>query len=201
MMPLSHSPRQSCARATSRRSTVIALLCLSVCSAFGQEGAARTTTAAAVPGELAAYGAGWRAKGTGALKFFGFKAYDATLWLPASAGGSFSFARPLALDITYNTFVKATDINNTSLIEMTRISGATPEQIKDWTAFMTNLFVDVKSGDRLMGVHVPAAGARFFLNGRLLGETPDTAFSEAFFKIWLDPKARRPELRAALLGQ
>jgi len=40
----------------------------------------------------------------------------------------------------------------------------------------------------------------FFLNGKLLGETADTAFSEAFFRIWLDPKARKPELRAALLG-
>jgi hypothetical protein len=49
-------------------------------------------------------------------------------------------------------------------------------------------------------VYVPTAGARFFLNGRLIGETTDAAFSEAFFKIWLDPKTRRPELRSALLG-
>jgi Chalcone isomerase-like len=154
----------------------------------------------AVPPELAVYGAGWRAKGTGSLKFFGFKAYDATLWLPGSAGGNFGFVRPFALDITYNTYVKATDINNTSLIEMSRISAASPEQVKAWSGFMTNMFVDVKSGDRLLGVHVPAGGARFFLNGKLLGETSDTAFSEAFFRIWLDPKARKPELRSALLG-
>lgn len=169
--------------------------------------AAATTTmtaqagAAAVPAELMAYGTGWRVKGSGPLKFFGFKAYDATLWLPASSGATFSFTQPLALDILYNTSVKASDINNTSLIEMSRISAATPEQVKAWSTFMTSLFVDVKSGDRLVGVHVPTGGARFFLNGRLLGETSDTAFSEAFFRIWLDPKARKPELRAALLGQ
>jgi hypothetical protein len=163
----------------------------------------KSVSAAEAPAELNAYGSGWRAKGTGSLKFFGFKVYDATLWLPAQAAGNFnfSFSQLFALDIAYNTTVKANDINNTSLIEMSRISSATPEQVKAWSAFMTGLFLDVKAGDRLIGVHVPAAGARFFLNGKLLGETQDTTFSEAFFKIWLDPKARKPELRTALLGQ
>jgi hypothetical protein len=162
--------------------------------------AANAAPGLAAPLELNVYGTRWRAKGTGALRFFGFKAYDAILWLPESAAGVFSFSRAFALDIRYSTSVKASDITNTSLIEMARISGATAEQVQDWTAFMTNLFVDVKSGDRLVGVYVPTAGARFFLNGRLIGETTDAAFSEAFFKIWLDPKTRRPELRSALLG-
>jgi hypothetical protein len=161
----------------------------------------KSISAAEAPLELTAYGSGWRAKGTGSLKFFGFKVYDATLWLSAQAVGNFGFSQPFALDIVYNTAVKANDINNTSLIEMSRISSATPEQVKAWSTFMTSLFLDVKGGDRLVGVHVPAAGARFFLNGKLLGETQDSAFSEAFFKIWLDPKARKPELRTALLGQ
>lgn len=160
-----------------------------------------SATTAQAPAELSVFGTGWKAKGSGALRFFGFKAYDVTLWLPASAAGSFSFAKPFALDITYNTTVTATDINNTSLIEMSRISAATPEQVNAWSAFMKGVFVDVKSGDRLIGVHVPSAGARFYLNGKLLGETADAAFSEAFFKIWMDPKARKPELRSALLGQ
>ena len=188
--------------------TLIAVASFSTFAVCAQEAAVvsansaspSSVVTAAVPAELGAFGTGWRPKGSGALKFFGFKAYDATLWLPASASGTFSFAGPFALDIAYNTSVKATDINNTSLIEMSRISAATPEQVKTWSAFMNNLFVDVKSGDRLMGVHMPSAGARFFLNGRLLGETPDTAFSEAFFRIWLDAKARKPDLRSALLG-
>ena len=194
------------------RTRVLEILLVLACGLAGAAHAQATATgeppraaANAAPGpaaplELNAYGTGWRAKGTGALRFFGFKAYDAILWLPDSAVGVFSFSRALALDIRYSTSVKAVDITNTSLIEMARISGATPEQVQAWTAFMTNLFVDVKSGDRLVGVHVPAAGARFFLNGRLIGETTDAAFSEAFFKIWLDPRTRRPELRSALLG-
>ena len=178
---------------------LLALGTVSTVPASAQEVATASPSAMA-PAELSAYGPNWRAKGTGALRFFGFKAYDATLWLPNVASGVFSYGRPFALDIVYNTYVKASDINNTSLIEMSRISSASPDQVKTWSAFMENTFVDVKTGDRLLGVHLPSVGARFFLNGKLLGETSDTAFSEAFFKIWLDPKARKPELRNALLG-
>jgi hypothetical protein len=163
--------------------------------AWAQAVAERTT-----PTVLSAYGADWLLKGSGALKFFGFKAYDANLWLSGASAGQFSFNRAFALEIVYNTYIKASDINNTSLIEMTRISGASQEQVKAWSAFMAGMFVDVKGDDRLVGVHLPGAGARFFLNGKPLGETTDPQFSEAFFKIWLDAKARKPELRAALLG-
>jgi hypothetical protein len=163
--------------------------------AWAQVAADRTA-----PGVLAAYGTDWLLKGSGALKFFGFKAYDANLWLSGASGGQFSFNRAFALEIIYNTYIKASDINNTSLIEMTRISGASQEQVKTWSAFMAGMFVDVKGDDRLVGVHLPGAGVRFFLNSKPLGETTDPQFSEAFFKIWLDAKARKPELRAALLG-
>jgi hypothetical protein len=151
------------------------------------------------PPELTPYGATWLAKGSGVLRFFGFKVYDATLWLPTEST-AFTFARPLALEIRYATNVKASDIVNTSLIEATRISGASSAQVTAWTASMTSIFVDVKPGDRLTGVHVPSVGARFFLNGKLLGESNDVEFSEAFFRIWLDPKSRKPELRASLLA-
>ncbi len=121
------------------------------------------------PTELATYGNGWIPKGSGALRFFGFKAYDATLWL-ANVQTPFAFSKPFALEIRYATTVKARDITNTSLVELQRISTSSPEQI--------------------------AA----FLNGKLIGESADVAFSEAFFKIWMDPKTKRKDLRSALLA-
>ena len=154
--------------------------------------------AAPVPTELANYGANWAVKGSGTLRFFGFKAYDATLWLPGS-DAVFSFTRPFALDIRYATAIKGRDISNTSLVELQRISKSSPEQITAWSTWMEATFVDVKSSDQLIGVHLPGTGVRFFLNGKLIGELNDVAFSEAFFKIWLDPKTKRPELRNALL--
>lgn len=154
---------------------------------------------APAPTELANYGANWAVKGSGALRFFGFKAYDATLWLPGSEA-VFSFTRPFALDIRYATAIKGRDISNTSLVELQRISKSSPEQITAWSMWMEATFVDVKASDQLIGVHLPGVGVRFFLNGKLIGESNDVTFSEAFFKIWLDPKTKRPELRNALLA-
>lgn len=169
--------------------------------ALAQTSAPLATEAAInLPNELTPYGNTWQPKGTGALRFFGFKAYDATLWLPNAEAG-FSFTRPFALEIRYATAVKGRDITNTSLIELQRISTSSPEQITAWAALMEGIFVDVKAGDRLLGVHLPREGVRFFQNGKLLGDSSDVAFSEAFFKIWLDPKTKRPDLRNALLGQ
>ena len=68
------------------------------------------------PAELLPYSTLWNIKGRGALRFFGFKAYDATLWLPG-AEKTWSFARQFALEIRY-TVIKGKDISNTSLIEL-----------------------------------------------------------------------------------
>lgn len=152
------------------------------------------------PAELAAFGSSWQLRGSGVLRFFGFKAYDAHLWLTPGPA-DFSYARPFALDIRYDMSIKGSDIVNTSLIELSRITPTPTEQLNAWNALMTSIFTDVKAGDRLVGVHLPGRGVRFFLNGQLRGESSDTAFSEAFFKIWLDPATKRPELRARLLGQ
>jgi len=162
--------------------------------------AAVPATALSVPDELTPFGNGWNLRGSGVLRFFGFKAYDAHLWqLPGAA--DFSYARPFALDIRYDMNIKGSDIVNTSLIELSRITPTAPEQLGRWSALLGTIFTDVKPGDRLVGLHLPGRGVRFFLNGRLRGESTDTAFSEAFFKIWLDPATKRPELRARLLGQ
>ncbi len=161
--------------------------------------ATESAPALRAPEELSAFGPAWVRQGSGALRFFGFKAYDAHLWRPADAN-EFSFARPFGLDIRYDMSIKGSDIVNTSVIELSRITPTPQEKLQQWTALMNSVFVDVKAGDRLVGVHLPGRGARFFLNGRLQGETADTAFSEAFFRIWLDPNTKRPELRNRLLG-
>ena len=133
--------------------------CLAIAQASAQGAPATTPPTAAepallVPSELSPYGNGWVAKGSGPLRFFGFKVYDATLWV-SNAQLSFSFSRPFALDIRYATSVKAKDISNTSLIELQRVTSSSPEQITAWSALMESIFVDVKAGDQLIGVHLP----------------------------------------------
>ena len=155
------------------------------------------------PAELAAFtsqSAPWRMLGTGALRFFGFKAYDASLWVMSASTDPLKDKATLALDIEYNTALKAEEIVNVSLVEMARLRKASEAQIRTWTAQMQKTFPAVQKGDKLLGVHLPTVGARFFFNGKLIAEINDPAFSEAFFAIWLDPATKRPELRSALLG-
>jgi hypothetical protein len=162
---------------------------------------------AAAPEELSAFGGGsaaWRTQGTGPLRFFGFKAYDAILWTTTGAGMT---SNPLqskslfALEIVYNTSLSSEEIVNVSLLEMTRLKGLSDAQRKIWATAMNKFFPAVKKGDRLTGVYVPKVGTRFFFNGKLISEVNDVAFGDAFFAIWLDERAKKPELRSALLGQ
>jgi Chalcone isomerase-like len=163
---------------------------------------AKAPAAAKLPIELGAFGqAAWQMQGTGALRFFGFKAYDANLWSGGSTKGNPLADKSLfALEIVYNTGIKGEEIVNVSLIEMARLKKLTDLQIKTWTAEMQRTFPNVVSGDRLTGVYVPKVGTRFFFNSRLIAEINDPAFGDAFFAIWLDEGTKRAELRRALLG-
>lgn len=162
--------------------------------------------AAKAPTELGAFGSGapWQLMGTGALRFFGFKAYDANLWNsgPAAAGANPFTAKGLyALEIVYNTGIKAEEIVNVSLVEMARLRKLSEAQVKSWTLEMQRTFPSVVTGDRLTGLHVPKVGTRFFFNSRLISEINDPAFGDAFFAIWLDEGTKRADLRKQLLGQ
>jgi hypothetical protein len=155
------------------------------------------------PVELAAFAspaAPWRLQGTGALRFFGFKAYDAYLWVTGNTLDPLLSRTLFALEIVYNTSVTSDEIVNVSLVEMARLRRLSQEQVKYWGDQMQKGIPSVKSADQLVGVYVPKSGTRFFLNGRLVSEINDPAFGDAFFAIWLDEGTKRPELRRALLG-
>ncbi len=142
----------------------------------------------------------WTLMGSGALRFFGFKAYDAYLWSAALSPNPLASKSLFALEIDYTTSIKADEIANVSLVEMARLRNLNDTQIKAFTADLKKAFPDVKSGDKLTGVFVPGKGTRFFFNGRLTSEINDPAFGDAFFAIWLDEKTKQPGLRRALLG-
>lgn len=157
----------------------------------------------ALPTELQAFtqsGSPWSLQGSGVLRFFGFKAYDAHLWRTAAGPNPLFNKSVFALEIDYNTAIKGEEIVNVSLIEMARLRNPSAAQVASWTKDMQRSFPSVKAGDRLTGVFLPKQGVRFFLNGRLLSEVNDIAFGEAFFAIWLDEGTKRAELRRALLG-
>lgn len=138
-----------------------------------------------------------RVQGSGELTWYGLPIYTGHLW---SADGSFAFDEPFALDLHYKRELAGRRIAERSVEEMRAIGGHDPAAIVRWGEAMARLFPDVRSGDHIAGVHLPGYGAKFFLNGRALGDIADPAFARAFFGIWLDRRTSRPDFRDKLLG-
>ncbi|MDO9635571.1 MAG: chalcone isomerase family protein [Thiobacillus sp.] len=139
----------------------------------------------------------YAAVGSGTLRYFGLRIYDATLWSP---GGAWSAGKPYALELRYARRFEGAAIARRSIEEMRAQRTHPAATLARWETQMRALFPDVELGDRLTGVRIPGAGAAFYSGTRKLGQIDDEAFADAFFGIWLDPASRAPELRARLLG-
>jgi hypothetical protein len=140
-------------------------------------------------------------QGSGTLRFFGLHVYDAKLWVPHSGFDATRYeAFPLALELTYARRLVGKQIAERSLQEMQGVTTVSGAQQQAWLEQMQRLFPDVRAGDRITGLYLPPASARFFLNGALRGEVKDAEFARAFFGIWLSSRSSEPQLRQALLG-
>ncbi|MES2535692.1 MAG: chalcone isomerase family protein [Pseudomonadota bacterium] len=137
-----------------------------------------------------------RLAGQGKFTWFGLRIYDAQLWVGEQ--GYRPGAR-FALDLRYARSLQGAKIAAASLDEIKKLGLGSAPQHAAWLQDMTRIFPDVKDGSHITGVFLPDAGARFYLDGKLLGDVADPAFAQAFFAIWLDPKTSAPGLRDALL--
>lgn len=141
--------------------------------------------------------AGFEAVGSGTLRFFGLRIYDATLWAPR---GVWASGQPFALELRYARSFDGTAIAKRSIEEI-RAQRTLPEAtLVRWEAQLAAIFPDVQEGDRLIGVRTPGEGAAFYSGTRPIGRIADEAQADAFFDIWLAPATRAPDLRARLLG-
>lgn len=139
------------------------------------------------------------AVGKARLRVWGFNVYDATLYARAGFDAARFAEQRFALELAYLRNFEGADIAERSLKEMQDLASIDEATGARWLAAMKALFPDVKAGDRITGVHVPGTGARFYLNGRWLGEVADDAFSRLFFGIWLSPRTSQPAMRETLL--
>ena len=153
-----------------------------------------TVTTAATPAIVYPQAANWQEWGSGEMRFFGFRLYRATLWV-AGAGIE---ASPHALTLHYHRDISRDQLVSASLDEMRRL-GTDDAAVERWKADLNRVFPDVREGDRIIGLHLPGKGARFFHQGKLTGEVNDPEFARRFFAIWLDPRTRSPDVRALLL--
>ncbi len=141
-----------------------------------------------------------RLSGQARLTFLGFEVYDASLWVtPGFAQDRFA-QHSFALELRYLRDFEGSAIAQRSLREMQRVENVSAEQGERWLASMTRLFPDVRRGDRLTGVHLPAQGLRLLHNDQPLGEIRDPDFARAFMGIWLSPRTSEPQLRRQLLA-
>lgn len=170
---------------------VLAVGCMKLLPANAQATAPEPTLSAALQDKTSV--------GRARLRYWGFDVYDASLWaLPGFDARQFESQR-FGLELAYLRDFKGADIAERSIDEMKGLAPIEPAQATRWTQAMSKLFPDVKRGDRITGVHVPGSGARFYLNGKLLGEVADDAFSRLFFGIWLSPKTSQPRMRETLI--
>lgn len=144
---------------------------------------------------------GSRLQGEATLRFFGLRVYHAQLWTQPDFRAERLGEQALVLELRYLRDLQGQAIAERSLEEMRRSSGFSEAQAQGWLAEMRRLFPDVKAGDRLTGRLTPGEGARFWHNGRPVGEVKDTEFARRFFGIWLAPSTSEPAMRQALLGQ
>lgn len=140
---------------------------------------------------------GYATVGSGTLRYFGVRIYDATLW---STGGVWASGQPFALELRYARSFDGAAIARRSIEEMRAQRHYSTATLARWEAQMRAIFPAVRDGDRLTGVRIPGAGAAFYRDARKLGQIEDEAFADAFFGIWLDPATSEPALRARLLG-
>lgn len=141
-----------------------------------------------------------RLAGKGSFRWFGLKIYDAQLWV-GDRGYQVQAPTlaPLALDLRYARSLQGKKIAEASEDEMRKLNLGSAQERASWQAAMEKIFPDVNEGTHLTGVYLPKQGARFYLNGKFIGEIMDAAFAQAFFAIWLDPKTTASALRTALL--
>lgn len=159
------------------------------------------TTVADFPPELQASLPGARLLGTGVLRFFGLRVYEARLWtLPGFLPERYEI-HPFGLELTYERKLQGKDIAERSLAEMRRIGSFTDEQAGKWLALMMEAFPDVTARDRLLGFWDGQGEVSFTHNGKLTARARDAEYARLFFGIWLAPQSAAPALRTALLGR
>jgi hypothetical protein len=138
--------------------------------------------------------------GSGVLRVFGFRVYEARLLTSKTNDLTQWQAIPFALQLHYLRDVRGQQITQSTVDEIQRLDKGSATQRRQWEALLRSIFTDLKSGDTITGVYQPRRATLFFLNEKPLGQIDDPDFGAAFFSIWLDINTKEPSLRRSLLN-
>lgn len=154
-----------------------------------------------LPAQVQAALDGSRLAGSGELRYWGLRIYDARLWTGAGFEAERYDEFPLVLDLTYHRAFDDTAIAQRSIQEMQRQGTLEPAQRADWEEQLARWLPSVQPGDRLLGLYLPGYGLRLWQGGQAVGVIADPELGRRFVGIWLAPQTSEPGLRLQLLGQ
>ena len=141
--------------------------------------------------------AGMDPVGEARMQVLFWRVYDARLLAPA---GRWDAAGPFALSLTYLRSLDGEKIAARSIEEMRGQGFRDETTLARWYETLAGIIPDVNARDEIVGVAGADGATRFYLDGRLIGEVREPAFTRAFFAIWLGEGSSEPELRDQLLG-
>ena len=127
---------------------------------------------------------------------YGFLVWDlyrAELWSDATDLPGDAYA----LSLTYRTEFSRSELVDSSVEEMVRLSGRPLPSLEEARTEMEQAFRDVAPGDRITAWRVGRDLLRLFVNGQETGAL--TRDVDLFLSIWLGESTRHPEGRATLL--
>lgn len=193
-----------------RRFSLAASLALALIStvmpAAGAVPAASVAAPSAVPSAVPSYISEnlpeARLAGEGGYSWFGLQLYQAQLWVgPAGYQSAMPETAPFVLELRYARNLDGQKIAEASYEQMQKIKAGSEQQRLAWRDTMLRIFPDVKQGQRIAAAWRAgvAPGMRFYLDGKVMADVPDSDFARAFFAIWFSPATTAPQLRAALL--
>ncbi|MCP9757987.1 hypothetical protein EGI20_18730 [Aquitalea sp. S1-19] len=157
-----------------------------------------TTLAQALPASVTQTLPDLEARGSGNMRWFGLRLYQATLYTPG--GREFAWQAPFALEIRYARAFSTDELAASSRDEMARL-GTPKAELPQVFSTLRRVFPSVSEGDVIVGAQDANGHTRFWHNGRETGQITDPGFGRRFFSIWLSPQTREPALRSALLAK
>lgn len=131
------------------------------------------------------------------FRWLGLPLYDAALFTPAGQG--FSWARPIALQLTYARSISRDNLIEATITEMERMEGARGDHAAIRQK-LVSCFRDVSKGDRFTASASGGNAVQLWFNGRQTCTLGHSNIRERFLGIWLSDKSRSVRLSRQLRG-
>ncbi len=138
--------------------------------------------------------------GEGSYRYLLWQLYDARLASPDGTFSDYQQSSPLLLELTYKRDISKVQFIDATVEQWQKLGQSSEQQQQAWAQTLTELWRDVKKGDRLAALLTEQGQVQFYFNDADIGLVEDKDFAPAFFDIWLHPDTTAPKLRRQLIA-